>query len=891
MGLLIARPGPRFFSLYCRKDSEMLSRRWSHFLLWIACSALILFGIAFNRRAIAQENESPFLFGHDFELSTQQLANIVPHLDLQRMETRLRIRNEVWQQVMSREILDEYISYPGALEDLPPEVREKLTKDLNLNLNLVDHRSSDLVAPSIILSANPQAPGPNSKLEPKPLNLGPSGIAVTPSAGLPTRRALETNRSGLLVPKGSDWQELARRWRELSQDERLKIARFQRLPSRVVADIIETKIPIQSKSVAELDLYLRPKDGAPEWMSRVTYSLDGRNRGANPGARQSLEIALKSPTSNKDEFFRHLDEVAKTTGLKTQLDSPQLMKRSSAATHIHFSVKAVDEKAMERVMHAWRRLVMVRLLDAGEQYDPILEIPVGDRGYMLQNIYDHKLSAKHSLVRKVEGNHYELKEHAKNVKDELSEVLALVMTDEKSAIEKMSREVAQTTARNPSILERIKRINPYILRDFRDVVPQAEIDLKIDEVTRRAVSSDNWKVVYGHLSRFSDKSYATDEVWTMFERLLKDPPGPLVDYGVSTIVRGWYLGHDHPISKKFLNHYLLHPEQLNEDVLHTLRVTGVLKPSFEQEFATKLASAVEKSEVVGIGRRAASALREMAFAYRLKDGIDRKTKSVVYNAIDQVLKSRSKLDDNDLVSLHAAAFRVNSEHKVPDSDRPLFRRMILSPNEETVRDSLYVVERAMPSEMMFANIADSTYNNFYRDQALASAKKIAKSRPSEIIRHVTDFESHGASSLNGFADLHSVPGFTDEVVRRIQNPGKKSVFSALGRYGFPPLFRVHSVAAFNALADAVEASDQPELKKQFKDVAPESLEKALKLSGEWTPSIESEVQARITRIIPPETLVETHSPSAQVPDRPVATKEAFGERCTILWAKLKRLGL
>lgn len=869
----------------------MFNCRRLHFPLWMACSALIFFGIAVNRLAIAQESESPFLFGHDFELSTQQLANIVPHLDLQRMETRLRIRNDVWQQVMSREILDDYISYPGALDDLPPEVREKLTKDLNLNLNLVDHRSTELVVPSIVLGTNPQTAGPKANQQKKPLNLSPSGIAVAPSAGLPTRRALETNSSGLLVPKGSDWQELARRWRELSQDDRLKIVRFQRLPNRVVADIIETRIPIPTKSVADLDLYLRPKAGAPEWMNRVNYSLDGRSRDVKPGARQSVEIALKSPTSSKDDFFRHLDEVAKTTGLKTQLDSPQLMKRSSAATHIHFSVKGVDEKAMERVMHAWRRLVMVRLLDAGEQYDPILEIPVGDRGYMLQNIYDRKLSDKHSLVRKVDRTHYELKEHAKNVKEELSEVLGLVMIDEKDAIEKMSREVAQTTARNPSILARIKRINPYILQDFRDVVPQAEIEQKMDEVTRKAVASDDWKVVYGHLSRFSDRRHATDEVWNMFERLLRDPPGPLVHHGVSTIVRSWYLGHDHPIAKKFLNHYLSHPEQMNADALQTLRFMGVLKPAIQEEFATKLASAVEKTELVGVGRRASSVLRDMAFAHRLKDETDIETTGAVYKAIEQVLKNRSKLDDIDLVSLHAAALKVNSEHKVPDSDRPLFRRMILSRYEETVSDSLYVVERAMPNEMMFADIADATYNSFYRDQALAAAKTIAKSRPSEIIRRVTGFESHGASSLHSFADFHSVPGVTEEVVRLIKNSGKKTVFPALGPNGFAPLFRVRSVAAFEAIADAVEASDQPELKKQFKVFAPESLEKAMRLSGEWNPAVESGVQARLARLGPLEVPVETKAPSTQVPDKPVAVKGVLVERCNILWAKLRRLGL
>jgi hypothetical protein len=806
----------------------MFKHRRSHFYLAFLCLTSVLLGSGQLDFAAAEEAESRFLFGHDFELSTQHLANIVPHLDLPRMETGLRIRPEVWQNVMSREILDEYISYPGALEDLPPAVREKLTKDLNLNLNLVDHRSSELVAPSIILSTNP----PKPEAKPKQLNLNPGGIAVAPSAGLPTKRSLETNNSGLLVPKGSDWQVLARRWRELPREERLGIAKFTRLPSRVIADIIETKIPIRNKLVSDLELYLRPKADAPEWMNRVTYSLDGRSRDVQPGARQSVEIALKKPTSSKDEFFRHLDEVSKTTGLKTELESPQLMKRSSAATHIHFSVSGVDEKSMERVMHAWRRLLMVRLLDAGEQYDPILEIPVGNRGDMLQNIYDRKLSQKHSLVRKVDGTHYELKEHAKNVKQELSEVLELVMTDEKAAIEKMSREVAQTTARNPSVLERIKRINPYILRDFSDIVPNEEIIKRTDEVTRRALASEDWKVVYGNLSRYSDSHHASDEVWSMFQRMLRDPPGPLVQAGVSVIVRGWHLGHDHPIASKYLDYYLGHPSELTADALLNLRIMGKLDASAEQLFATKLAAAVEQSETAGIARRASSVLREMAFAHRMGDEIDLKTKSVLRGAIDQVLRNRSKLDDANLVSLHAAGLKIDSEHKVPSSDRPLFRRMILSQFKETTSDALYVVERAMADEMRHADPNDDTYKRHYRGQALEAARKIAESHPSAIIRKVTQFESHGAASLIDFADLHSLPGVTDEVVRLIKNHGKPTTFRPLGDAGFTPLFRTRSMAAFEAVADAVESSDQPELKRQFNAFAPKSLEKALKLSGE-----------------------------------------------------------
>ncbi|MBN8541230.1 MAG: hypothetical protein J0L82_12635 [Deltaproteobacteria bacterium] len=518
----------------------------------VYCSLVFCVSVG-STEAMADDPPGKYLFGHDFELSSQHLANIVPHFDLQRLESRFRAEPDLWKQVMTEKILDEYITYPNSLETIPSELRARLTKDLNLSLNLINHEALPIQVPKIVSSPQYVLP----KAESTGVKVREQGLAKAEPTAVPTKRALETRANGLLVPIGSDWQELARRWRDLPIEEKREVARFDRLPNRVIADIIETKIQVPVKSTTQLEAYLQPKADAPEWMSRVTYSLDGRDRESSPGARQSVEIALRSPVSSKEDFFRHLDEVAKTTGLKTELDSPQLMKRSSAATHIHFSVSDLDEKPMEKVMHAWRRLVMVRLLDAGEQYDSVLEEPIGIRGKWLQNIYDLDLNRHHSLVRKVNWNHYELKEHAGNVKEELSEVLDLLAIDEKQAIQKMAQEVARTTARNPSILARIKRINPHVLQDFRELVSRDEFENGIEQLLRSRLVSDPTIIPF---LRYADRP-PSEEVWSVFERLLRNPPSAVVAHGVDYVVFNWNLYPAHPIADKYLRFFLAHPEK------------------------------------------------------------------------------------------------------------------------------------------------------------------------------------------------------------------------------------------------------------------------------------------------------------------------------------------
>lgn len=820
----------------------------------------------------AEETKKPkFLFGHDFELSTQHLANIVPHFDLRHLESRLRIRPEIWQMVMSDRVLNEYITYPGALEDLPAELREQLTKDLALSANLIDHQSTSITAPALIMDNRMPTPAP---IKTRTLNtdfkISTDSTFLRPTpAPVPTKLALDTSRSGLLVPRGSDWQELARRWRALPTAEKLNVAKFNRLPNRIIADIIETKIPAAQKSTGDLQFYLRPKDDAPEWMRRVTYSLDGRNREVKPGARMSVEIALREPMESKDDFYRHLDEVAKTTGLKTELETPQLMKRSSAATHIHFSVDGPPEASMKKVMEAWKRLVLVRLLDAGEQYDPILEIPVGDRGDLLQNIYDRSIEAKHSLVRRVRGNHYELKEHAKNVKHELDEVLGLLDKPEAEAIEIMAKEVKATTSKNPSIVARIHKINPNVLRDFRDIVPEEVVNQALEMHLRKALASDKWPDVYGSVSRYSHKRELSGEAWPLFENLLRDPPGPHIIPAVNLIVGSWYLPANHPISQKYLSFFLANPNRINSEVMQTLRTMKILTPEAEREIAKKMVGLFESSDR-GATKHAANVLRDLAFAYRYDAKLDDETRGVIIASVDEILKKRKNLTDFDIVELHATGLKLDQNHEVPVSDRPIFRRRMINHNSRFVDDAMFVVEHKMAEEMLFANPQEGTFQKYYRPEATDAAVKYSALHPADLIKKVTAFQGHGVSSLLSFVDLHAVPGFTDEVIKLMAIEDPEKLKRLIGSDGFFPLFKVRTIEAYRKLEAAIEASGRADLKELFQKVAPASLEKALVASGEWTDEAKSLVRKSAQTVpsaVPPKVVESVGSAKPLTPDQ------------------------
>lgn len=866
------------------------------FMIAIVCVAPIF--------SNAEETKKPkFLFGHDFELSTQHLANIVPHFDLRHLESRLRIRPEIWQMVMSDRVLNEYITYPGALEDLPAELREQLTKDLVLEENLVDLRPTNITAPSLTLNKPLPTPPPiKTPTRRFDVKLSDNSPLVKPTPiGPPLKMALDTNRSGLLVPRGSDWQELARRWRALPTAEKLKVAKFYRLPNRVIADIIETKIPAAQKSTSDLQFYLRPKDDAPEWMKRVSYSLDGRNREVKPGARMSVEIALREPMESKDDFYRHLDEVAKTTGLKTELETPQLMKRSSAATHIHFSVDGPPEASMKKVMEAWKRLVLVRLLDAGEQYDPILRIPVGDRGDLLQNIYDRSIEAKLSLVRRVRGNHYELKEHAKNVKHELDEVLGLLDKPEAEAIEIMAKEVKATTSKNPSIVARIHRINPNILRDFRDVVPDEFVNQALEAHMRKSLASTQWSEVYGSISRYTQKRELSGEAWPIFENLLRDPPGPHFVPAVNLVIGSWHLSADDPISQKYLTFFLNNPSHINSEVMQTLRIMKLLTPAAEREIAKKMVGLFENSDPVAT-KHAATVLRDLAFAYRPDAKLEDETRSVIISSVDEILKKRKNLTDFDIVELHATGLKLDQNHEVPKSDRPIFRRRMINHNSRFVDDVMFVVEHKMADEMMFANPNDETFRKYYRPAATEAAGKYSVLHPADLIKKVTSFDSHGVSSLLSFVDLHVVPGFTDEVIRLMAIEDPENLKRLIGSDGFFPLFKVRTVEAYKKLEEAVEASGRADLKELFRKVAPASLEKALVASGEWT----EEAQALVRRSSSPAAVnakenlgsAKPGNSSGQVPDQtdaktrasvaPASPADVKSGPCQSLWSKLRK---
>lgn len=815
------------------------------------------------------------LFGFDFELGTQHLANLVPYFDIERLESRLRIDPRTWNGVLEDGILDDYITYPGVLESLPEgDLKRSLVEGLSLKPELIE---TDVPAPQLILPdyMKPKATPVPRMVKTESGILAPRDVRpADPTGG----RAFEISGTGFELPKGTDWALLARRWKALPKDERAKLIALRHVPARVIADVIETRIPAETKSTSALEVYLRPKSDAPKWMHEVSYSFDGATRpqdafdGRGPSRsrqRLSVEIAMKEPEKDLGVFEAKLDEVGKATGLKTQLQVPQQMKRSNAATHIHFSVEGIDAKKMQTVMEGYRRLQMLRLLDAGDQYDPVLEFPVGDRGFMLQNIYDRPIRDKHTLIRQVSPNRYELKEHAKDVKSELREAISLVTGDEQVSSEKMRSEVRQILKKNPKIIERIKHYNPYILGDFRDVLPQAEIDEAIEARFRQAMKSSDRQVVRAHVARILKDESRIEEVWKVIKRVLDDNPSDLVWTAINEQMRFSSGRRDQGVFRLYADYLMSRPDRMDVSGYMSLRAMGALAESDEIRIVEAI-SARLKSQNPDERRKALYSLREVLLGPSGQGKpASREVSEAAVSALKSALPTISSMESYDRVVAQAILVKVDPQHEVPSAIAADVKVSMMYPNATIREHALQLAEKLEPDvfglnvcgEASYREHCETVWRSYNRPEAVKAMKAFAEDRPGDLIRYATGFQSHGSRYLMNYVDIYERPGVLEEAERIIGLGDTTRSLRLLGSDGFAPLFRPRSVEVYERLRTAVEKAGDSILTKQFYEQAPRYLEAQLKKEGRWT----SEIAKRLG-----------------------AADVGTGE-CSILWAKIQRI--
>lgn len=837
------------------------------------------------------------LFGFDFELGTQHLSNLVPHFDIDHLESRLRIDPQTWRGVLDVGILDDYITYPGALESLPDgDLKQSLVKGLSLRSALVE---TDAPPPQLILPdylKSKSTPPPRMRKTEAGI-IAPVEMPQDPTGG----RAFEISGTGFELPKGTDWSILQRRWKALPHEEKAKFITLRHVPARVIADVIETRIPAKRKLASELEVYLRPKPTAPNWMQHVSYSFDGADRparardlnGINRSTqRWSVEIAMREPLDSLEKFEAILDEVGRTTGLKTQLEVPQQMRRSDAATHIHFSVPNKDPSKLKRTMEAFRRLQMVRLLDAGSQYDPILEFPIGDRGYMLQNIYDRPISEKHSLIRQVSDTRYELKEHSRSVKAEVREVLELVEMDEQEAFRRMAGEVRLTVGKNPEILSRIKSRNPYILEDFPDILSETEIERAVSQSFEQAMTSQSGEVAQAHAERFMRSKLPAEQKWNAIERVLKKAPSARAASAIDLAIRRYSMGQDKSIATAYTKFLLRKPGPIMAENYDSIRQSVGLSESEERVLAQKIGLGL-KSELEADRRAAIHELRHF-----LMDSLGNpRLRSVpvreeVATALELSFGMIERLDSQEKVVAHAVMAVARPSYEIPPSIREEARSMLLSRYEIVRELALKVAEKVDSRSFGMTECGDDEYGKhcaevwlkYHRSEAKRLLKEITERQPSDAIRSITTFGGHGSRYAVEYVDIYRIPGLRNEVERiiAIEDPIKAS--RLLGPDGFSRLFGVKSVEDFEILKAAVEKSGNEDLVELFWKVAPHSLERHLSATGKWTSDIQAQVRPReesIKQQLVPQVVSE---PQSSAPMQGAPTPE-----CSILWAKVRRI--
>lgn len=355
--------------------------------------------------------------GYDVEFFPEGLAALIRrgYFDVEGFERRVREDPKLRDTVLTERLLSGYIMQPGALESLPQTVRDALGV-ANLNLQ----------GPTVAL------PGQSEQQS---------------SAATRVTRA-----SGLSVPRGTEWQELQRRWDALPLEVKQNAVPLTKVDALTLARMVGS-IPVSRNVSYEGIFDMSPT--APAWLRRSV--LKGERQ---PGRSSDtvFEFALKGVSGKPNEFLVDLMTLAHQTGTLTQVEQPLGHQRANSRLHIHLSVPG---KEFWDIASQWQRLLLVRSLAGGEaNHEGLLKGPYS---------YSRTLQGK-GMVESVSSDHVELRHHAASPEAELAEFLRYALMPAREAVAAMDGEIRAVLDLHPEVLETIARVNPRVRADFQRIL-------------------------------------------------------------------------------------------------------------------------------------------------------------------------------------------------------------------------------------------------------------------------------------------------------------------------------------------------------------------------------------------------------------------------------------
>lgn len=436
-------------------------------LLLSASLALTAMPLAVAKPA-AKKFDAYSQIGFDTEMGTRHFQWLVPYFDLDHLERSAR-GDFSMHKPFTAEIVEDYLFREGAFESLPQEMRAKLSEGLDLEKKgtvlqpekptLLDASGKALNAerPKLILPEAPAIPSPA-----RPTLIRP---AENPPAAKPA----------LILPEGpssasrSDWAILNARWNALPLEEKAAAVRVRHLTHDKVAALV-LDLPVKAKSPSALAHALQLKNDAPAWLRKLDISLDSGEQGQRP-----IEFSLKDPARNKTEAYEVANALFRETKTERIRAAPHRQTRIDTSFHLHIGLAsnapASYTKKMPEILEAYRRLQLVRLLAAGPQNDVTImpaEVTNSSTSYSAA-------PTNRGLTRLITQDHVEIRELTALPEDTYEDFARFMDLEPSEARAKMASEIAEYAKRDPSILRRIRDLNPMVyLRDFADIADPAD---------------------------------------------------------------------------------------------------------------------------------------------------------------------------------------------------------------------------------------------------------------------------------------------------------------------------------------------------------------------------------------------------------------------------------
>ncbi len=454
-----------------RQISELTGdfRRYADMVSWARNAKFFCFflgAVLFSFAANADPNAvSKYIkIGFDQEIVSRYLMWLVPHFDLEFLEAKVSERpKSLRAQLLTSEILEDYVLDRNAYEALPEAMKKKLSAGLDLDkkVELLRQRTQ-------ILDASGAAVDPGRK----------SGLIIPESSlnlnkahadfALQIPKAPGFESKGIIPPEGganknvvSDWAALNRVWSRLPLEEKQAAASISHLQTGKIASLI-SKLPASPKDPVSLGKFLQLRKDAPAWLRELNFTLD-------TGAGHVFEIALNDPATDKEHAFAVIDqllEATKTTGVRVAPHEKPFVD-NSFHLHIGLTEKAPKEvvEAFPAVLQEYKRLLAARMLAAGSHNDQIMLTELG--GQKVQIAYDGN---RKGLVRMIDPKHAEIREQTASPRATYEEFTGLLELGPLKTREKVAAEIKTIFAAHADVPARIANLNLKALLDFRDVL-------------------------------------------------------------------------------------------------------------------------------------------------------------------------------------------------------------------------------------------------------------------------------------------------------------------------------------------------------------------------------------------------------------------------------------